>query len=73
MKDYEEYQDRACCRALTADCLSCTEGISVEEYCLRMPDTAGCPGNNVFSSCVLYFEYTILIFINCVIFPFCKK
>ena len=48
MKDYEEYQDRACCRALTADCLACTEGVTVEEYCLRSPDTVGCSGETSF-------------------------
>ena len=31
-----------CCRALTADCLSCTAGVTPEEYCLKRPDTAGC-------------------------------
>jgi len=32
---------RACCRAFTAKCLSCTEGISVEEYC-RLHQVVGC-------------------------------
>lgn len=33
---------RACCRAMTAECLACTEGISVEEYCELNPETVGC-------------------------------
>lgn len=38
----EEYP-RMCCMAMTASCLSCSEGISVKEYCARHPDTVGCP------------------------------
>jgi hypothetical protein len=33
----------ACCKALTADCLSCAQGISKEEYCRLRPWTTGCP------------------------------
>lgn len=32
----------ACCRALTAECLACTEGVSVDEYCENNPETVGC-------------------------------
>ena len=60
-KDYEEYEDRACCKALTADCLACTIGVSVDEYCVRNPDTAGCSGNKIhFEDCFLL----CYIFIN---------
>jgi len=31
-----------CCKALTAACLSCVEGVSEEEYCEANPDTVGC-------------------------------
>lgn len=34
---------RPCCRGMTADCLACTEGITVAEYCAKNPKTAGCP------------------------------
>eukprot|EP01063_Lacrimia_lanifica_P025737 TRINITY_DN336_c0_g1_i1.p2 TRINITY_DN336_c0_g1~~TRINITY_DN336_c0_g1_i1.p2 ORF type:complete len:207 (+),score=85.26 TRINITY_DN336_c0_g1_i1:45-665(+) len=34
---------RICCEALTAECLSCSEGITEEEYCAKNPDTVGCP------------------------------
>ena len=50
MKSYNVYiqksdQDRACCRAFSADCLSCAEGITIDEYCAKEPDTIGCPGD----------------------------
>ena len=32
-----------CCMALTADCMACAKGMSVEEYCKRAPTTMGCP------------------------------
>lgn len=38
----ENNAPRACCKALTAECLSCSEGVSVEEYCKENPTTAGC-------------------------------
>ena len=41
--DYVDYADRACCRALTADCLACTEGVTIEEFCIDNPDVEGCP------------------------------
>merc|ERR1711881_211067 len=28
---------RACCKALTAQCLSCSAGVSVEEFCKKNP------------------------------------
>lgn len=34
---------RGCCRALTAECGACSEGITVDEYCKKKPHTAGCP------------------------------
>ena len=60
MKGYKEHPDKVCCRALTADCLACAEGVSVAEYCLRRPNTVGCPGKFLLSD-VIYFEYTNLI------------
>merc|ERR1712087_1040034 len=37
-----------CCDGFTAECLSCEQGLSEEEYCKRNPSTAGCEkyGNN---------------------------
>merc|ERR1712196_47527 len=41
-----------CCRAFTAECLSCAAGLSEEEYCKKNPSTGGCekyttpPDNN---------------------------
>merc|ERR1711959_454891 len=37
-----------CCDGFTAECLSCEQGLSEEEYCNRNPSTAGCEkyGNN---------------------------
>jgi len=32
-----------CCMAMTADCLSCKDGITKREYCEKHPDTTGCP------------------------------
>ena len=34
----------ACCRAYTAECLSCQVGQTVEEYCQYNPQTVGCKG-----------------------------
>merc|ERR1719285_162093 len=33
---------RLCCLAMTADCLACSENMSVEEYCDLNPATVGC-------------------------------
>lgn len=33
---------RMCCMAMTASCLSCSQGISEAEFCLLLPDTPGC-------------------------------
>ncbi len=35
-------EPRACCQALTASCLACSAGQSVQDYCLRHPETFGC-------------------------------
>jgi len=32
----------ACCTGATADCLACSEGKTVEEYCVENPSTEGC-------------------------------
>lgn len=34
---------KTCCRALTAECLSCADGVSIDEYCADSPETVGCP------------------------------
>jgi len=34
---------QACCYAETAQCLSCTFGMTEEEFCLEYPETIGCP------------------------------
>lgn len=33
---------RACCRAMTADCLACAEGMDEAEYCAKHPQMIGC-------------------------------
>jgi len=35
-------QGRACCYALTADCLACSAGLSKTDYCRDFPETLGC-------------------------------
>jgi len=32
-----------CCRAFSAECLACSNGVSVEEFCAENPGTADCP------------------------------
>ena len=41
--------DQACCKALTAECLSCTKGQSIEEFCRddANKDVVGCQSNHV--------------------------
>jgi hypothetical protein len=34
---------KKCCRAFSAECMSCVEGITEEEYCAKNPTVAGCP------------------------------
>ena len=36
-------QPRICCRALTAQCLACSAGTTVEEFCKEHSDAVGCP------------------------------
>ena len=31
-----------CCRAFTAECMSCSKGVSVQQYCKEFPSTSGC-------------------------------
>ena len=61
-------QDRACCRALSADCLSCAEGITIDEYCANSPDTVGCPGDWIVAFVLfhayLFFKLHIYTYIN---------
>jgi len=41
--DYVEHLDEnICCKAMTAECLSCSEGITMAEYCKKMPELVGC-------------------------------
>lgn len=35
-------EQRICCKALTADCLACEQGVTKEEYCAESPETVGC-------------------------------
>ena len=56
-------QDRACCRALSADCLSCAEGITIDEYCANAPDTVGCPGDWIVAF-VLFNAYLFYTYIH---------
>ena len=32
-----------CCKAMTASCLSCASGKTIDRYCSDEPDTIGCP------------------------------
>ena len=34
--------DGICCKAMTAPCLACAEGVTPYEYCLKYPETIGC-------------------------------
>merc|ERR1712217_682839 len=34
---------KICCLAMSAKCLACKSGESVDEYCRKMPGTGGCP------------------------------
>ena len=36
--------ERACCRAATAECLACAASLGVDDYCYMNPDTVGCDG-----------------------------
>jgi hypothetical protein len=35
-----------CCKAMTAQCLSCAAGVSIDEYCRKSPGTAGCKADH---------------------------
>lgn len=39
---------RACCKAMTASCLACAAGETIEEYCLGHKDTQGCEASPLF-------------------------
>merc|ERR1712150_287274 len=41
-KSRRSQKPHACCTAMSATCLACTEGISVEEYCKKNTDVRGC-------------------------------
>ena len=44
--------ERACCYALTAECLSCAAGMEIEEYCKQNPNTRGCGGGEHIYICI---------------------
>jgi len=35
-----------CCKAMNAQCLSCSAGVSIDEYCRKSPGTAGCKADH---------------------------
>ena len=43
---------RICCQAGTAECLSCAEGMEIEEYCKQYPITPGCKGGEHIYICI---------------------
>lgn len=34
---------KTCCKAMTAECIACSKGMTEEEYCKENPKTTGCP------------------------------
>ena len=44
--------ERACCYALTAECLSCAAGMELDQYCEQNPEISGCKGGKHFYICV---------------------
>ena len=45
-----------CCRAMTADCLACSLGMTKERYCRLRPDTVGCTQPECPQGCSRYFD-----------------
>merc|ERR1719323_2635605 len=43
--------EKACCRAMTAQCLACAAGVTEEEYCVQNPATDGCKSQPVEKAC----------------------
>jgi len=41
-----EPEETLCCEAIIASCLSCAEGLTVDEYCKSNPDVAGCESHS---------------------------
>ena len=39
-----------CCRAYTAECMACSDQLSIEAFCRYKPYTPGCPRRDPFSS-----------------------
>jgi len=35
----KEIKPRPCCKAMTAECLACGEGIPIKEFCIKEPKT----------------------------------
>lgn len=35
-------ESRVCCASLSANCMSCAMGLTVEEYCEKFPERSGC-------------------------------
>ena len=36
------WNGRMCCQAMTASCMACAQGVTLEELCQDMPATKGC-------------------------------
>lgn len=41
-EESEDDEPVACCMAMTADCLACSAGLDVDDYCESNPETIGC-------------------------------
>ena len=41
----QSYNKRRCCKAYTANCLSCSTGRSKNEICRKQPNVVGCEGS----------------------------
>ena len=46
--------ERACCYALTAECLSCAAGMNLDDYCKHNPDIVGCEGSRYFFANIFF-------------------
>ena len=51
---------RSCCRARTAECMACSFGQSVQQYCQSNPQTPGCQSNKFWLT-VLHYKFKELI------------
>lgn len=39
----QQEMNKICCMAMTASCLACSSGKSIQDYCEAHPETSGCP------------------------------